>query len=119
MERPEHFLDLVHALMQFGVRVARQISEVAGEQELVFGLGRGASRDGDEPRELALALSAAAFSDVRRHGRHGAAELGGQAVALVAWETCGRPVDLQHERMSLLPHEQVPKSRTIWPLHPS
>lgn len=59
--------------------------------------------DVDKPRVVSIVGALRAFCDVRRHGGCGASELGDETEALVLREVVRELVDLQYERVALLP----------------
>ncbi|MEX0702392.1 MAG: hypothetical protein WD069_09885, partial [Planctomycetales bacterium] len=108
-ERGEHPLDFADGLVQGLVSIIRKIVQVMSEQKLVLGFARGAGRDPQKPREIAVSIPTAAFGDVRRNGHRGTSQLRSQPEEFVLRERLRRLIDRERQPMSFLPHEEVAK----------
>src|SRR5947207_14870011 len=84
--------------------------EISGQQQVILQFAGRSARDGAEPCQLAVPVPAAALGEVGADGRTGAADLTGQTVGLFSWEARRRPVNLQGQMMSFLPHLHWRKS---------
>lgn len=102
----EHSLDLLDLGLKLEIRRALYDAKLGGEDEMVFELE--CRRDGDleESRELAPTSMTATFGDIRRNGCSRAAKLWNEAGKISAAHALGRAVDVQGERMRLLPDFQ-------------
>ena len=73
------------------------------EMNLVFQLGARTQRDADELRRFSAAMAADAFGEVTGRRDRRAAHLTYQAISFLGRVVLGRPIDRQHQFMSLLP----------------
>ena len=90
--------------------VGGEVTEVVGQEQLVFELAGRARRDEEEAAEFGGAALSAALGYVSGYGGRATTELARQPIRYVAGEPTGSFVETQGETLPLPPNLQRPKT---------